>query len=216
MQTLFLKSLKDAVKHWYIPLFVGLFFVVVSIAVFASPASSLLALAILFSLSFLFGGLSEIVFSVVNRDQLENWGWSLAFGLITFIAGILLLLNPLLSVTTLAFFIGFVILFRSIAAISFAMDIKKYGSRNWGWLLGFGLLGAVFAFILIWNPFFAGISVVVFIALNFLFAGLFSIVFSFQLRKLHKSFKELSSSLKERFEELSEDISKEWNEQQTV
>ena len=212
METLILKKIKNSIKHWYIPLFVGLFFVVVSIVAFTSPTSSLLALAILFSLSFLFFVLSEIFFSVANRDQLDNWGWSLAFGIITFIAGILLLLNLSLSVTTLAFFIGFIILFRSISAISFAIDVKKYGGRNWGWLLVFGFLGAVFAFILIWNPFIAGISVVIFIALNFLFAGLFSVILSFQLKKLHKSFKGLSSELNMRFEELAEDISKEWNE----
>ena len=212
MQTLILKKIKNAIKHWYIPLFVGLFFVIVSIVTFAAPLGSLLALAILFSLSFLLSGLSEIFFSVANRDQVENWGWSLAFGIVTFIAGLLLLLNPKLSVTTLAFFIGFVILFRSIAAISFAIDVKKYGSRNWGWLLLFGILGSVFAFILIWNPFFAGLSAVIFIALNFVFAGLFSIGLSFQLRKIHESHKELSPEMMKRFEELSEDISKEWNE----
>ncbi|MDY0279959.1 MAG: DUF308 domain-containing protein [Salinivirgaceae bacterium] len=173
---------------------------------------SLLALAILFSLSFMLNGLSEIFFSIANRDQLNNWGWSLAFSIITFIAGILLFVNPELSVTTLAFFIGFVILFRSIAAIGFAIDVKNYGSRKWGWLIVSGILGAVFAFILIWNPYFAGISVVYFIGFNFLFAGFFSIGLSVQLKKLHTSHKELSTDVMKRFEELAEDIHKEWSE----
>ena len=120
METLILKKIKNAVKLWYIPLFVGLFFVIVSFVTFASPEGSLLALAVLFSLSFMLNGLSEIFFSIANKDQLENWGWTLAFGVITFIAGLMLFVNPKLSVTTLAFFIGFVILFRSIAAIGFA------------------------------------------------------------------------------------------------
>lgn len=212
METLILKSIKNAIKHWYIPLLVGLFFVVVSIVAFTSPAGSLLALSILFSLSFLFGGLTEIIFSVANRHRMENWGWSLAFGIITFIVGILLFINPALSVTTLAFYIGFVVLFRSVAAISFALDIKRYGSRNWGGLLTLGILGTLFSFILIWNPIFAGMSVVILIALSFLFTGLFSIFFAFQLRKLHKSRKNLSSKLKERLEELAEDIREEWDD----
>lgn len=78
MNTPFLKSIKNAIKYWYIPLLVGLFFVIVSIVVFTSPLTSFGALAILFSLSFLFGGTTEIFFSVTNRDQLVNWGWSLA------------------------------------------------------------------------------------------------------------------------------------------
>lgn len=212
MEPIIFKTIRKAIKNWYIPLLVGLFFVVVSIVTFSSPASSLLALAVLFSLSFLFGGVAEIVFSVTNKDQLENWGWSLAFGIITFVVGVLLLINPALSMATLAFYVGFVVLFRSIAAISFALDVKRYGSKNWGILLAFGILGAIFSFILIWNPAFAGMSIVILVALSFLFTGLFSIYLAFQLRKLHKNSKKLSEKLRKRFLELRDDILEEWEE----
>lgn len=206
MNTLFLKSVRNAIKYWYIPLLAGLFFVIVSAVVFSSPLSSFGTLAILFSLSFLFGGISEIIFSVSNRDQLVNWGWSLALGIITLITGVLLLTNTALSMVVLAYYVGFVILFRSIAAISFAIDIKGYGSRNWGGLLAFGILGAVTSVILLLNPVIAGISVAFWVALSFLFAGLFSIYLSLQLRKLNKSSKKLSSELRERIKDLTEEI----------
>ncbi|MDD3722917.1 MAG: DUF308 domain-containing protein [Lutibacter sp.] len=212
METSFLKTLKHTIKHWYIPLLVGVFFVIVSIVVFTSTAGSLLTLSLLFSLSFLFGGLSEIVFSIASKDQLDNWGWSLAFGIITLIVGFLLLLNPALSITVLAFYIGFAILFRSISTIGFAIDIKKYGSKNWGGLLILGIIGTVVSFILIWNPLFAGMSVVVLVALNFLFAGLFSILLSLQLRKLHKSSKKISAKLIERYNDLMKEIREEWDD----
>lgn len=206
METNFLRSIQQTIKHWYIPLLVGLFFIIVSVIVFASPQSSLLTLSILFALSFLFGGLSEIIFSVVNRRQMENWGWSLAFGIITFIVGFSLVIHPALSLSVLAFYIGFVILFRSVAAISYALDIKKYGSKSWGALLALGILGIIFSFILIWNPVFAGLSIVMLIAISFLLAGLFSIALSFQLRKLHKSSKQISVRLKERYDSIMEEI----------
>ena len=211
METSFLNSIKDTIKHWYIPALVGVFFVIVSIIVFTSPAGSLLTLSFLFAMSFIFGGLAEAVFSVVNRRQMENWGWSLAFGVITFIVGISLTMHPALSLTVLAFYIGFVILFRSVSAIGFALDIKKYGSKNWGVLLTLGILGTIFSFILIWNPLFAGMSVVILIAMSFLFAGLFSIFLSFQLRKLHKSSKTISANLRGRYDEVMKEINKEWN-----
>lgn len=211
METSFLNSIREAIKHWYIPLLVGVFFVIVSIVVFTSPENSLVALSVLFALSFLFGGLAEAVFSIVNRQQMDNWGWSLAFGIVTFIVGASLLVNPVLSLGVLAFYIGFVILFRSVAAISFALDVKKYGSKNWGVLLALGILGTIFSFILIVNPVFAGLSIVIFIALNFLFAGLISIYLSLQLRKLHKSSKTISAKLRARYDELMKDVREEWN-----
>lgn len=203
------KSFQDVVKNWYIPLLVGLFFVIVSIIAFTSPSSSLMALSMFFALSFLFGGLSEVVFSVVNRHQMENWGWTLAFGLITFIIGLSLTIHPALSLSVLAFYIGFGVLFRSVAAISFALDIKKYGSKNWGVLLALGIIGSIFSFILIWNPVFAGLSVVVLIALSFLFAGLFSIYFSLQLRKLNKAPKKISAKLRDRYDDILKEIQEE-------
>lgn len=211
METLGIKRIKGTIKYWYISLLAGLFFVTVSIVAFAAPRDSFLALAILFSLSFLFCGLSEIIFSLTSRKHLDNWGWSLAFGIITLIVGVLLLLNTSLTMHLLALYVGFVILFRSIGAISFSLDVKKYGSRDWGWLLGFGILGTVVSFILLWNPIFAGMSVIILIALSFLVTGIFSIFFSLQLRKLHKFTKELSSGLKERLEKLEEDIRIEQN-----
>ena len=212
MENLFVKSIKEVIKHWYIPLLVGIFFVIVSIVAFTSPESSLLTLSILFALSFLLGGISEVVFSITNKSQLENWGWSLAFGLITAIVGFLLLIQPIVSLAIMAFYIGFVILFRSVGAISFAIDIKRYGSKNWGGLLVLGVLGTLFSFVLIWNPVFAGLSIVILIALSFLLTGMFSIFFALQLRKLHKNSKVISERLKERYEDLMKDIREEWND----
>ncbi|WP_310993675.1 HdeD family acid-resistance protein [Aequorivita marina] len=212
MKNSFLNSIKNSIKHWYIPLLVGLLFVIVSIVVFTSPITSLMTLSLLFALSFLFGGLSEIVFAIANRSRMDNWGWSLAFGILTFIIGTSLVMHPGLSISVLAFYIGFLLLFRSISSISYAMDLKKYGSKNWGGLLVFGILGAIFSFLLIWNPVFAGMSVVVLVALSFLFAGLFSILLSFQLRKIHKSSKNISAKLRARYDDIMEEIRDEWDD----
>lgn len=211
METSFLKTIKSTIKHWYIPLLVGLFFIVVSIVVFASPVGSLKALSLLFALSFLISGFSESVFALANKNQLDNWGWSLGFGIVTLVVGVLLMLKPELSITALAFYIGFVILFRSISTIGFALDVKKYGSKNWSSLLILGIIGTIVSFILIWNPLFAGLSIVVLVALNFLFAGLFSVFLSLQFRKLHKSSKRISAELVKRYDDLMVEIREEWD-----
>ena len=211
MKTSFLDSIKNSVKHWYIPLIVGILFVILSFAVFTSPLSSLLALSIFFALSFMFGGLSEVFFSIANRNTLPNWGWSLAFGILTTIVGFSLVVQPGLSISVMAFYVGFLLLFRSVASISFALDVKKYGSKNWGSLLIFGILGALASLFLIWNPLFTGIGLTVLMAVSILFAGLFSIFLAFQLRKIHVSTKDISLRLKERYNDLMAEIEDELN-----
>jgi len=45
METLILKKIKNAIRLWYIPLFVGLFFVIVGIITFASPGRFVISLS---------------------------------------------------------------------------------------------------------------------------------------------------------------------------
>lgn len=206
MTNFIFKPFFEAVKLWYVPLLVGLFFIGLGIAAFAWPLGSYVVLAMVFSFSFLISGISEIIFSIANKNNIENWGWYLAFGIVTFVLGFLLLANPAASMTVLAFYIGFTILFRSISSVSLAMDVKRHGSREWGWLLVLGIMGAVLSIILIWNPLLAGMTITFWIGLMFLFSGLFSVYFSIQLKKLHRQAKKISPELRERWNKLQKEI----------
>lgn len=202
----FLKLINQSIKYWYLPLIAGIIFLLIAVWTFTAPVSSYLALAFLFSLGFVFSGAIEIAFSVANRKEMENWGWMLVFGLATFLVGILLFINPVLSATTLAIYIGFLVLFRSIAAVSTALDMRSYGVRNWGYPTFFGILGVIFSFILIWNPVLAGLTIVIWTAMALLMSGIFSIIFSLQLRKLHTFSKDIPDDMRSRFESLREEV----------
>lgn len=210
MNSYFLSSLKNAVKHWYIPLIVGVLFILTSIIVFSTPLSSLLTLAVLMSIAFLVSGIFEVIFSISNRRSLENWGWSLAFGLLTLIVGFMLLTHPNLSVLTLSLYVGFVLLSRSIGSISFALDIKRHGIGSWGGLMFLGVIGTILSIILLLRPVYAGISVVYFIAFNFLLTGVFSIFWAFQLRRLHRRAKKIKPEIRKRIQEFEKEIRSEW------
>ena len=180
------KFVKERVKHWYVPLLIGIFFILLGIYVFLSPLSSFLALAVIFSVSFLVIGLAEIIFAVSNRHELDNWGWMLAFGIIGFLIGVLLIANPQISIVTLPIYVGFLVLFRSIAAISFSIDMRGYGVPDWGFTLTMGILGVILAFILLWNPVFAGFTIVFWLGLAFIIAGIYGVYFAVTLKKLRK------------------------------
>ena len=205
-----LKTVRNSVKNWYILLIVGLIFLGAGIYCFVSPAESYLALALLFGWSFLISGAIEIVFSISNRDELENWGWTLIFGILTFLVGILLLARPGITMITLAFSLGLLVMFRSIGAISFALDLRNYAENSgWGTLLFFGILGVIFSFLLLWNPAFAGLTIVIWTGLALVTAGIFSIYLSLKLRKLKGLPQRISSELNERFQNVQEEIKKE-------
>jgi uncharacterized membrane protein HdeD (DUF308 family) len=186
MQNSPFKTIRNDVKHWYLLLIVGLLYMCVGIWVFVTPLSSYVALSILFSVSFLVSGISDIVFSVSNRKELDSWGWKLAFGILSTIAGLILFSQPLISITALPLYVGFMALFYSIMAISFSIELRSYGIKNWASVLFIGILGIIFSCIILWDPLFAGLTLVYWTGLAFITVGVYRIIFSIQLNKLRK------------------------------
>ncbi len=199
------KSLRTPVKHWYLLLILGIIFIATGIYTFAQPAESLLAISLLFTISFLIGGLFEIIYAVSNRHHIHNWGWSLANGIITALIGVLMATSPALSLTTLMLYVAFTVLFRSFNAISTGRDLKGYGS-NANFLIFAGVLGVLFSFILMWNPVFAGMSMVIWIGMALIMAGICAIYLSLQLKGLHKKFEKVSHEAKDRFDHASKEM----------
>jgi uncharacterized membrane protein HdeD (DUF308 family) len=184
-----IKSVIDTIKHWYLPLILGIIFIAVGIWSIMTPASTYLSLALLFSVTFFIAGLFEIIYSISFRKQLDGWGWSLASGILNFIIGILLIIYPQISIVTLPLFVGFVVLYHSMLAVVWSIELKKYKVSNWGWLLFSGILGVILSFFLIWNPLFAGLTVAVFTGVALITIGIFHIHFSIELKKLKNTFK---------------------------
>ena len=183
-----LKTALRSVKYWYLPLITGIIFVLVGIWVLRTPVGSYATLALLFSLTFLVAGLIEIIYAFANRKAIDSWGWWLAGGIVDFLIGVLLISQPEISLAFLPIYIGFGILFRSSVAIGWALELKRQQVLDWGNFLGIGILGSIFAFIILWNPLFAGMTLVLYTGVAFLLVGLFQIYHAWRLRKIKKAF----------------------------
>ncbi len=204
----FFKTVRNTVKYWYLPAIIGVLFILLGIYLFTTPLETNLTLTVFFSVSFLVAGVSEIVFSIQNKEELEGWGWYLTSGIFSSLIGLVLVTWPEIAATTLPFFVGFTLLFRSFQALGFAFDLKNYGALNWGNLAILSVLGIIFSFMLIANPIFTGLSLVVMTALSFIFIGISSIVLSFQFKKLKTIPKKVRKELKDKIEDLKEEYYK--------
>jgi len=93
---------------------------------------------------------------------------------------------------------------RFYVAIPF--EEKEAGVLNWGNLAIVSVLSIILSFILIANPIFTGISLVVFTGLAFISTGISSVILSFNLKKLKGSAQKLSDDLKNRIEDLEKEV----------
>ncbi len=201
----FIKTIRTAVKQWYLPLIVGIILIALGFYVLSTPLTSYLALSFVFSISFLFSGVMEIIFAFNNKNEIDGWGWYLAGGILNTLFGLILLNNPAVSLATLPFVIGFFVMFKSVQYLSLSLDLKQYGIKSWGWILVFAILGIIFSFVLIWNPVFAGLTIVIWTGMSIISAGFASCILAFQLKKLKNISSKTPEDWKRKYEELKQE-----------
>jgi uncharacterized membrane protein HdeD (DUF308 family) len=91
-----------------------------------------------------------------------------------------------LSMMILPFIIAFWLMFRGFTATGYALDLKRYGTHNWGWYMAFGILAILCSIGIIWQPGIGAISIIYLIAYTLLIIGIFRIMFSLELKRLYK------------------------------
>jgi len=188
MATTILNSAQSAVKNWWISLLLGILYIIAGIWVFQTPLASYVSLSIVFSVFIFASGISQIVFSISNKNEIQGWGWYLAGGILDLIIGILLITHPLMTMAILPFYVGFWLLFQGFMAIGLSFQFKSAGMPSWGWLLFLGFLTLLFSFLLLANPVFAGLSIVYMTAFALITAGIFRIFLAFDLKKIKNTF----------------------------
>lgn len=204
-----IKSVRTSVSYWYIILLIGLIYLAVGFMVLARPLESLIALATLLGFGFLMAGGIEIIFSLANRKEMQNWGWPFVLGILTCLIGILFISNPDFTILLMTLTMGFLVLFRSIAAIVLSLDLKHYGAKYWWVLLALAILGIFFSFALLMNHMLSGSMIVIWAGLSFIAAGAYNLVLSLRLRKLKGITSRLSEELLSRYREIQREIQQE-------
>lgn len=189
----FIDRINFAIKNWWMSLLLGLLYIALGIYLMFVPLASYVALSILFSVAMFVSGLLEISFAISNKKNISSWGWYLTGGIVDLILGVFLMANPGLSMEALPFILAFWLLFRGFAATGYSMDLKRFGTRNWGWYMAFGILAILCSIGIIWQPSVGVFTLVYMLAYTLLIIGIFRVMLAFELKRLHKNHKEYTS-----------------------
>ncbi len=198
MKTDLFEELKSSVKNWWVSLIVGILFVVFALILMYQPVDAFVALSLFFSICIFVCGVFEILFAFTNKGTLPGWGWYLTCGIIDLLIGIFLMCRPEVSMLMIPMIIAFWLMFRGITAVGLSIDLQRFGSKNWGWYLVFGILAVLCSLGIIVIPAAGALTAVYMAAFAFLFIGVFRIMLSFDLKNL----KEHNDELKERIDAL--------------
>lgn len=184
-----LESSRNAVKYWWLLLLLGIAVFVVGIFIFTYPGLSYIAMSMLFGILILVSGIVNIALAASSCNIAVGRGWLWAGGIIEVIVGLILMLHPVMSATTLPLFLGFWLIFRSFGLIGSGSDMMSLKVPGSGWTIFVGILLLFCSVMILAQPLLFGVeAVVIWVGVSFLMAGISLGVFSFQLRGLHKHF----------------------------
>lgn len=172
-------TVNRSLRHWWVFLLRGLLFIVTGIYMIGSPGSSYVALGFFFGLVIFLAGIAELLPVITKRDT-TNRGWHLTVGIIDLLLGLLLMAHVGVGVFILRLMVGVWFVFRGMSLFSFS----RLTGGSWVLVLG-GVLTVLFGLLILFNPVFGAMTIILWTAIAFIVTGVFNIALSLMLRKVY-------------------------------
>jgi uncharacterized membrane protein HdeD (DUF308 family) len=158
-------------RHWGLFLFEGIVLVILGVLAVLAPVIASVAATIFFGWILLISGIVGLVMSFRARQAPGFW-WGLLSDLVGIIAGIFLLLRPLLGTLSLTAVLIAFLFVEGIFTIMYALEHRNALSGRWGWMLASGIVDVILAIILfIGLPGTALWALGLLVGINLLFGG---------------------------------------------
>ena len=164
-----------AVQHWWLMMLAGVLCIALGIAVFVFPLQSYVTLSILAGILILLVGAAQLIIASTSGNYLAMRGYMLVGGVIDLILGLLLCIYPGVTMALLPIMLGIWMMYHSFMMIAFGGDLETFRIKGSGWTILGGVLLLALSFVVLVNPFSAGVAAVV------VLSGIGLIVFGFLL-----------------------------------
>ena len=192
MNELFLEQLEKsrrAIRNWWLVVALGVLMLAVGVAVFVFPDISYWAMSLIFGVLMLISGLSYIWLAATNQRGVVGRGWVMAGGIIELLLGVILTAAPSITAMTLPLFLGFWLLIRSFALMGVGADMSSIRIRGSGWTMFSGVVLMLFAIIIVMQPLYFGVDVVIgWVGATLVLFGISLCTLGGQLKTLHHNF----------------------------
>jgi len=170
-------------RQWWMPLIRGIFAIIFGALALIYPGLTLTALIYVFAAYAIADGGITLYQALSGRDGNRHWGWGIAEGLVSLIAGIGALIAPWIAGLTLLFIIGFWAIFTGIAQIVMAFRMRAE-IENEFWLGLAGVASVIFGGFVVFDPLGGALATAWLIGIYSLLFGAALIALSLRLRSL--------------------------------
>ena len=147
------KGIRSISSNWWAFIIKGFLALIFSVLAFIMPVTAILALAIVFGAFALADGIFGIIASVRKIRKGKRWGWLIFSAIISILAGIAVIVSPLIATVVIASFlwasISFWSIFVGISEIITALRLRKE-IKGELWMILSGLFSVILGAIILW------------------------------------------------------------------
>ncbi len=137
---------------------ISLMLIILSLFLIIKPDDSLIFVVKLFGCILMINGIIHFITYFISSRKLDSFSFDLIQGVVSFIAGIVLFVNPVLVNSILPFIIGAWIIIESIIKFQISFNIRTI-TENWKTTLILSIILFAIGILIIFNPFKAAVSV---------------------------------------------------------
>ena len=171
---------------WWLVLIRGVLSVLFGLFALFAPATALLALVFVYGFYAIMDGVTALVVGIRNRGT-AHWGWHIAQGVVSLIAGLIALFWPGPTLLALVLIIAVWSIVLGVTQIVEAFQARRTGSASWVWLLVAGIVGILFGVVVLVWPAASVVALLWVVATFSLVFGVVQIVWAFRLRTATKA-----------------------------
>ncbi|MEZ4606840.1 MAG: DUF308 domain-containing protein [Deinococcales bacterium] len=172
---------------WWLVLLRAIVGILFGLMLLFRPGQTLVAIVQVLGIYWLVDGALSIYEAIMGKDEEPSWGWSLLGGLLSLVAGIIVLARPLLAtVVTTSFFLSLVAIVSiviGIIGIIRAIQVRKEIDNELSIIL-LGILQVLFGMALLANPVMSVAILLWTLAISSIVIGVSTLMAAFKLRSL--------------------------------
>lgn len=151
--------------------FIGIVLVICSIIILAWPGITLLTIAMMAGIMFLFAGGVDLA-TFFNAKGTSGRGWILFSAILDFILGFMFIVHPVAGAEVLPWLAGGFMIGYGILAIISAVGMRKIGS-TWVLMLINGILAIILGILFVMDP----VNFVIFLAVFLMWRGVLMCIY---------------------------------------
>ena len=159
-------QLRDITWGWWLVVLVGVLSIVAGVIILFEPGSSLATLAVIAGIFLLVDGIYDVVVAIAER--VEGRGLLAVIGVLSAIAGIILIRHPIESVVAIALLVGIWLVCIGVVRLISAFELAV----NRGWNVFVALIEIAAGIIIVAVPDIGVSTLAIFIGIAFILRGL--------------------------------------------